>query len=270
MNLYIDFGGTNFRYQLDNNKIKTKNSDTLDFKIFLDSMIEKYPKISSINISFAGLVQDGKIVSSPNTNTTDFDVTSYIKEKYSINVFIDNDLNCAALAERNYLQTSSLGIFYIGTGFGGAFIDNGKLIKGAHNTGGEIGHIPFKKAPFRCGCGRDDCVELYVSGSGVIKWCEYFNIDSKLQRIDLLEKIDNYKARIIVENFYAALTHTFYTALNLFDFDTLVLGGSVGKHQKIKNFLENQLSKTSFGKKDLTIYLSSFDNGSLAGTKFLK
>lgn len=269
MNLYIDFGGTHFRYQLDNGAIETQNSNTIDLKNFLDAIIEKYPKISAIYISFAGVVYNGKILSSPNTNTTDFDVATYIKKKYSIDLLIDNDLNCAALAEKNSLGTDSLGVFYIGTGFGSAFIDNGKLIKGAHNTAGEIGHIPFKKAPFICGCGRDDCLELYVSGAAVIKWSDYFNIDAKFQRIDLLEKLDDQKAKIIVENFYLALAYGFHTALNLFDFDRLVLGGSVGKQQKIKDFLTEQLSKTAFGKKNLPISLSTLENGSLEGAKLL-
>jgi len=269
MNLYIDFGGTSFRYQLDTLPIETVQSNTIDIKIFLDTIIKQYPAISLIAISFAGVVKNGKIVSSPNINIEKFDITTYVKERYNIPLLIDNDLNCAALAEHNNLQVDSLAIFYIGTGFGGAFIDNNKILTGANNSGGEIGHIPFKKSPFKCGCGRDDCLELYVSGHGIETWCDYFNIEKKYRRLDLLETTDNYKATMIIKNFYQGLEHAFHTAINLFDFDNLVLGGSVGKNEKIKKFLEEQFLKTAFKKEKLTITLSSLQEGSLEGTKFL-
>jgi len=269
MKLYIDFGGTHFRYQLNSSKIKTLNSDTIDLKNFLDKMIQKHSNISFISISFAGIVQNGEILSSPNTNTKNFAVKKYIKETYNIPLAIDNDLNCAALAEHNNLQVSSLAVFYIGTGFGSAFIDNNRLIKGANNKSGEIGHIPFKKSPFNCGCGRDDCLELYVSGNGIENWCDYFNIEAKYRRLDLLESLDDYKAKIIIENFYHGLEYAFHSSLNLFDFNNLVLGGSVGNNENIKNFLEEQFNKSAFQRENLTISLSTLEEGSLQGTKLL-
>jgi glucokinase len=269
MNLYIDFGGTSFRYQLDNLPVTILPSDRIDLKKFLDATIQKHPDISSIGISFAGQVQDGKIISSPNAHTHNFDVKRYIEEKYKIQLAIDNDLNCAAIAEHNALQVKSLAVFYIGTGFGSAFIDNNQLVTGANNKSGELGHIPFKKSPFICGCGRDDCLELYVSGSGIKHWCSYFKIDKEFSRLDLLESLNNETSNIIIDNFYSGLAHAFHTALNLFDFDHLVLGGSVGKNENIKEFLENEFLHSAFKREKLSISLSTLREGSLQGTKFL-
>ncbi len=270
MNLYIDFGGTSFRYQFDESSVTTLSSDTIDLKKFLDEIIKKYPNISFIGISFAGQVRNGKIISSPNAHTANFDVKKYIEEKYKISVAIDNDLNCAAIAEHHALQVKSLAVFYIGTGFGSAFIDNNRLVTGANNTAGEIGHIPFKKSPFTCGCGRDDCLELYVSGNGLKHWCSYFKIDKEFSRLDLLESLNTDNANIIIENFYNGLSHAFHTALNLFDFDHLVLGGSVGNHPKIKSFLEKQFLQSAFKREKLSITLSTLNEGSLQGTKLLQ
>lgn len=269
MNLYIDFGGTHFRYQFNNSKIQTLNSETIELKHFLDTMIQKHSDISFIGISFAGIVQNGKIFSSPNTNTQNFDIQKYIEETYNIPLAIDNDLNCAALAEHNALQVDSLAVFYIGTGFGSAFIDNNRLIKGVNNKSGEIGHIPFKRSPFRCGCGRDDCLELYVSGSAIEKWCDYFDIKPKYRRLDLLESLNDYQGEMIIDNFYHGLEYAFHTALNLFDFNNLVLGGSVGKNEDIKNLLEEQFSKSAFQRESLNISLSTLEEGSLEGAKLL-
>ena len=269
MNLYIDYGGTNFRTQIDDNPITTTSSENIDLKEFLDQFLKENRNISFIGVSFAGTVCDGKILLSPNTKTENFDIKSYIEKTYHIPLSIDNDLNCAALAEQKVLEVNSLAVFYIGTGFGSAFIDGGKLVKGFSNKSGEIGHIPFNPSPFGGGCGRDDCIELYTSGSGIQKWCEFHNISKEFQRLDKLHINNTLASNTIVENFYAGLAHAFHTALNLFDFENLVLGGSVGNHQFIKEFLEKESLCSSFKRKKLNITLSTLKQGSLEGAKLL-
>jgi len=268
MNLYIDFGGTNFRYEINNNKIKTLKSEDIDLKKFLDYVILKH-KIKNIYISFAGHINKGSIISSPNINIEPFNIKKYLLKNYGIKVKIDNDLNCAALAEYKNIKKRNIAVFYIGTGFGAAFINNGKIVKGANNLSGEIGHIPFRKTPFRCGCGRDDCLELSVSGSGLIRWCNHYNIATKYARVDQLEKLDDKNGKIILKNFYDGLSHAFHTTLNLFDFDHLVLGGSVGVNSDIKNYLKNQFKYSSFDKNSLEISISKLKEGSLEGAKLL-
>lgn len=268
MKLYIDFGGTNFRYQIDNEDITTLKTKETDLISFLEDLLSK-KTFKSVNISFAGPVKDGKILSSPNTDIKPIDIKKYIEDKFDTVLNIQNDLNCAALAEKECLGVQTLGVFYIGTGFGAAFIDKGSLILGANNQSGEMGHIPYKKTPFVCGCGRDDCLELSVSGSGIEKWCEFYEIDKQYRRIDILKDYDNKNAKRVVEDFYKGVAFAFHTALNLFDFDTLVLGGSVGKSEDIKKLLEDEFKKSAFKRERLDIKLSTLDEGSLQGTKYL-
>ncbi|MEA3289883.1 MAG: ROK family protein [Campylobacterota bacterium] len=268
MNLYIDFGGTNFRYQINNNKIKTLKSKDINLKNFLDHIILKN-KIKNISISFAGHVHNGSIISSPNIEIEPFNLKKYLFKNHGIKLKIDNDLNCAALAEYKNKKAKNMAVFYIGTGFGAAFINNGKIIKGANNLSGEIGHIPYKKTPFKCGCGRDDCLELSVSGSGLIKWCNYYNINMKYARVDELEKLNSKNGNIILKYFYGGLSHAFHTTLNLFDYDQLVLGGSVGANKYIKKYLQNQFKYSSFNKNTLDITISTIKEGSLEGAKLL-
>jgi len=269
MHLYIDFGGTNFRYRFDDGEIYILNSVDVDIKFFLDEIINQYQNIQYIGISFAGIVQNGVILSSPNIKIERFNIVKYINDRYNITLKIDNDLNCVALAEYQQLQKKSLAIFYIGTGFGSAFFSDGKIVRGKYNQAGEIGHIPFIKAPFACGCGRDDCLELSCSGSGIKRWCEYYGIDQQYGRLDLLQNSSNTMRNKIIENFYNGLAHAFHTALALFDFEYLVLGGSVANHPNIQDFLKQELYKSAFGKKKITIMLSTLNEGALEGTKYL-
>ncbi len=273
MNLYIDFGGTNFRYCLDDEEIYTQSSKEIDLKSFLDNFLPKH-EIEFIGISYAGQVADGVILSAPNINMENFQVKKYIEDKYNIPLEIDNDLNCAALAEYEMVNSNMLAVLYIGTGFGASFVENGNIIKGAYNLSGEIGHIPFKPTPFQCGCGRRDCLELSISGSGIEKWGKHFGLSLPKYSLENLEAIKREDATFIYNNFYKGLAFGFHTILNIFDPDTIIVGGNVTKssHDKILSFLKKEQTKASFhrSRKKVDIKISSLKEGSLKGSKLLK
>ena len=84
-----------------------------------------------------------------------------------------NDANAAALGEM--WQGGGKGfqnvVFVtIGTGVGGGVILDGKLLTGAHGSGGEIGHIKiFSDAPQPCGCSKRGCLEEFASATGIVR-----------------------------------------------------------------------------------------------------
>jgi len=77
-------------------------------------------------------------------NWVGFHLRDRLAERLNIPVMIDNDANCAALAEfrfgagRGYRHIICL---TIGTGIGGGLILSGKLFHGAGFSAGEIGHM---------------------------------------------------------------------------------------------------------------------------------
>lgn len=55
-----------------------------------------------------------------------------------------------------------------GTGMGGAYVVDGKVLRGAHGAAGHIGHILHPAASgFTCACGSDGHVESVTSGTGI-------------------------------------------------------------------------------------------------------
>lgn len=254
MNLYIDFGGTNFKYCLDDGDVKTVPSNNVDILKFIDDMILAGNCIENIAISFAGQVKNGIILSAPNINLQNLDIKNYVFEKYKINLLIENDLNCAAAYEYSKYDVDSVAVFYVGTGFGSAFVVNGKILSGYSNLSGEIGHIPFKKMDKNCPCGRDDCLELSVSGKALN--------DKKLQDCD----------EITIQRFKDGLKHAFFTVLNLLDPDVFVLGGSVITHNIwLVDFLKEEYKNSSFFeiRNDLQIFVSDSKYGNIEGLKIL-
>jgi len=258
MNLYIDMGGTYTRYQIDNlNIVVVKDRDIISL---LRDIIAKYPQIREVNISFAGQVKDNIILSAPNINIKNLDLNDYFSD---ITFRVDNDLNCAVLAEANYWNSSDIVTLFIGTGVGAGVISGGRLLKGFSNGVGEIGHIPFKQAPFLCGCGKDNCIELFSSGSAILKWAKY--LDMEFKTLEELP-IDLYN------DFLEGILYSASVLITLFNPKILVLGGGVIKENSfLIDYIRDNISKYAFNSnlKELEIVQTRLDNASLEGCKLL-
>ena len=66
---------------------------------------------------------------------------NYLKDNIDVNVTIENDGKCAALAELWCGELSNVengAVVVLGTGIGGGIIINGKLHKGSHFSAGEV------------------------------------------------------------------------------------------------------------------------------------
>lgn len=95
-----------------------------------------------------------------------------IEDEFSIPTRLDNDVRCAALGELNFgagKGCENLLCITIGTGIGSGIVLNGKLVRGASNAAGEIGHIKMEMngGPL-CGCGDYGCFEAYASGPSIV------------------------------------------------------------------------------------------------------
>jgi fructokinase len=89
-------------------------------------------------------------------------------------VRLSNDANCMALSEATDGAGAGGKVVFgaiLGTGCGGGYVVGGRLQDGGNGIAGEWGHTPLPwatdqdKAP-RCWCGRQGCLETYVSGTG--------------------------------------------------------------------------------------------------------
>ncbi len=279
MHLLMDYGGTKFRYVLtdkldgpvDSAAVTTLPSKEIELRNFLSQQLQNHP-LRSIRLSFAGQVSGGVIQSAPNIGLQAFDVRGFVHSlDAGVEVYMDNDINCAALAESAARPGAVTAVFYLGTGFGAALVHRGTLIGGAHNMAAEIGHIPYKPTPFTCSCGRNDCLELSCSGRAIRRWCNRFDIKLEYYTLQELKALSHPEAGRIVENFTGGFCHGFHTALNLFDPDRLVLGGGIGLNEPdLLDLLHESAGQSSFSStREVTIERSQLQEGSLEGTRLL-
>jgi len=97
---------------------------------------------------------------------------AFLKERLNLPVWVDNDVNCVALAEHRFgagIGYDSIVCVAVGTGVGGGVITNGKLWRGASFAAGEIGHMPINLTGPVCGCGRTGCIEAYCASAAIIE-----------------------------------------------------------------------------------------------------
>jgi predicted NBD/HSP70 family sugar kinase len=100
-----------------------------------------------------------------------FPVASYLAQEFTCPVFVDNDVNIMALAERDKGAASDpvnrKGSFLLvkaGTGIGCGIVIDGQIYRGAKGAAGDIGHIGIDGDETLCRCGNRGCLEA-VAGS---------------------------------------------------------------------------------------------------------
>jgi glucokinase len=112
----------------------------------------------------------GIVVESPNLRWLDYPLRSRIEALVDWPVVIDNDANCATYGEwwqgAGRGSRSMVGIT-VGTGIGGGYILEGRLVHGASDGAGEIGHTTINVSGRRCVCGNEGCLEAYASGPAI-------------------------------------------------------------------------------------------------------
>lgn len=183
----IDIGGTNTDIGIvdeTGNCIVRKR-----FPTAFSTQIEEY--VDKIAITIREMLAENAItdidgigVGAPNgnyfTGTIDyapnlpFQGRIYLKElilaRLQTKVVVTNDANAAAYGEKIYGGAKNLNDFILitlGTGVGSGIFIDGKLVYGHDGFAGELGHAILYPDGRKCSCGRNGCLEQYVSARGI-------------------------------------------------------------------------------------------------------
>jgi fructokinase len=165
-----------------------------------------------------------------------------------------NDANCFALSE--YTDGAARGadtVFgvIIGTGCGGGIVRYGKIIDGPRGIGGEWGHNPLPAPePVEvpgpdCWCGRQGCMETWVSGPGLE--ADYLRASGKvLTASDVASATDDAIAVSCLEKHASRLARGLAGVINLIDPDVIVLGGGLSNMPHLYSRLPELISPHIF------------------------
>lgn len=154
----------------------------------LAALVGDMGRVDTLGIGVPGLVtREGVLRAAPNlVDIADFAVGPLLSARLGIDVAVDNDATCAAIAE--WLVgagrgTSDLVMVTLGTGIGGGVVAGGRLVRGVNGFAGEIGHMVVDPDGPPCPCGRRGCWERYASGSGLGRLAREAAVGGRLPRV---------------------------------------------------------------------------------------
>ncbi|MGO5137801.1 ROK family protein [Clostridium butyricum] len=191
----IDIGGTSIKHGILDKNIKFITSgeiateaqkggkNILEKVINIVSEYKKEYTLSGICISTAGMVdcEKGEIIHASDLipNYTGTQIKKTLEDIFSIPCEVENDVNCAGLAE--YFSGSAKGTsislcLTIGTGIGGSIIINDKVFHGFSGSACEVGYMNMFKSKFE----DLGATSILVKKVAKLKNCSENHIDGKL------------------------------------------------------------------------------------------
>jgi glucokinase len=187
--LGIDIGGTNTAYGLVNRQgevLFEESVTTTDYPDPEDLVDKIYSDVKKNGFldNLLGLgvgapngnAFTGNIEFAPNLKWKGvIPIAELFEQKFHRPALLANDANAAAIGEHLFGNAKDLNDFVLitlGTGLGSGIFINGELIVGSQGFAGEYGHIRVVHNGRKCGCGRNGCLETYVSSTGVVRSVE--------------------------------------------------------------------------------------------------
>jgi fructokinase len=158
-------------------------------------------------------------------------------------VRLENDANCFALSEAMdgaAKEVESVFGVILGTGVGGGLVVRRRVVVGRNRIAGEWGHnpMPWPRADEQpgptCYCGKTGCIETFLSGPSLSKHFRAVAMkDLSAQEIADAAANGESEARVAIETFEDRLARGLAHVINIFDPDTIVLGGGLSNIKRL-------------------------------------
>ena len=188
----------------------------------------------------------GKVLNPPNLVGWDnFEIVRYFTEATGLNTYLNNDANVAGLSEallgggKGYESVIFVGL---STGFGGAFVYQGKLINGAHCNTAEYWNSIVCDDPNGRGSANPGSLNENAGGTGITRVAT----ERYGRPMDPKELFDRYyagegKAAEVFDYCTEILARGLANIYWNFDPDVVVVGGSIDAHHPV--YLQTALKK---------------------------
>lgn len=270
MYLVFDIGGSSNKYALIENdkiveKFSSKQERSMDdlLKFFEDKInsFAKNHKLDGIGFSSPGTVDSstGNIYGKSAVEfITEYNFAMEIKNKFNLPVAIENDANCAALAEIFYgkVDKNYLAFLIIGSGIGGAITKNGKIIKGKSLEAGEFGYMLLKNEEGNF----DNFSKLATLPNIRRKMIKKYGIDESTYLIfdKYMQKKEPYFTE--VDQMFTYLAMGIYNIFYTVNPEKIYLGGAISSDERFVREIKNKLNTGVFKSIDIEISPVSFFN----------
>lgn len=234
----------------------------------LDKLNIKREQVAFCSVASPGPldVKTGVIIHISTMGFKNVPIKEMLEEAVNLPVYIENDANCAAIAESKLGVAKGLDpLVYvtISTGIGSGIVINGKILSGYLSSAGELGHLTVEENGRDCPCGKKGCLEIYSSGTAIADDASALlgkTVTTK-EVFDLAKSGDEAMQKII-DNAAEKLGLGLSAIYHIIDPEVIVLGGSVTKgYDSFKDTLKSALLKYTqpVEGRNYNIKISNFD-----------
>nr|WP_261386064.1 ROK family protein [Bacillus pumilus] len=253
----FDVGGTRTKHGLMDQEGELVTSGDYEtncrqLEPFLETMadvVKQYQKtsdVSGIAISLPGFVDSetgytefaGAIIALNGQN-----LKTLLEEKTSLRVEVENDANCAALAERysgHAKECDSFICMTLGTGVGGGIFAGGQLVRGASFRGGEFGMMLTETDN-----GQFTTLNSSASTAGLIRsYKEKQGIpqSTQIDGQDIFEKAKHDPSiDKLVDQWYKRIAIGIYNVATVLNPEKILIGGGVSARPDLLSNIEKHL-----------------------------
>jgi fructokinase len=217
----------------------------MQIKSLVETMAEKsgvdLPEMIGIGTPGRADGGDGVISNSNTLCLNGMPLLRDLREALRMEVMIENDANCFALAEsmlgagRDEMARPGATAFGIilGTGVGGGIVRDGRIIRGAHGIAGEWGHNPLPGEYGTCYCGCRGCVETVISGPSLERhYAAISGRKASLREIVAASGRDE-SARKTIDRLVTSFGKALAAVINILDPDLVIIGGGLGNIRQL-------------------------------------
>ena len=244
--LGIDIGGTQIKYgvynekgeNFDNGIVDSVRDDLSKIIEILKNIIDLYPDIDGIGLSIPGAVDTKKeiiIEGGACKVLKNIKLSKILQEYAHVPVAMENDANCATLAENwlgNGKNCQNFICITLGTGVGGGIIINNSLYSGSHFNAGEFGYM------------KNDINEIlstFGSTESLVKKVQTINsnINNGKMTFEMLEQ--DKKVYDVYKKWIKNLSRYIYNIGTCFDPDKILIGGGISAQKRVIEDIQKEI-----------------------------
>lgn len=252
--LCVDVGGTSLKFGLlnaDGEILETdsqKTPPTLnEFYDLIESVLNKYKDIQGLALSMPGAVDSEKGIIG-GSSAIDYIhgpcIRDDLQKRFDMRVEMENDANCAALAEVWKGAASDVNdccFIVSGTGIGGAVVKDKRIHKGEHLHGGEFGYMiaefDFETHDMKTWSDVGSTMAV-VREVARLKGVDKDTLDGK-------EIFDHYHDDPIyekaVDKYYFVLANGIYNLQYAYDPQKIIIGGGISVREDLLDEVNQRL-----------------------------
>ncbi|GAB2480996.1 ROK family protein [Alkalibacterium psychrotolerans] len=254
--LCFDIGGIRIKYAMINEeKILSKGytstpENKTDFLTAIKQIIDDFQKdytFESLSFSFPGYINPYTGYAERSGALTYFygsnifsELSEIVGRDYSIHV--ENDANCAAIAEKKSgaaIDNRSFVLATVGSGFGGGIFINNELVRGFQYKGGEFGQMLLS---------ADACKHFDVDRRGSIKTlileykkCKGLSEADSVTAEDVLNEIHEREVEQLVNVWVRDICVALYNVATVINPEKIIIGGGISAHPDFLPLVKSQM-----------------------------